>query len=105
MLARSSTQKMVSQPTALGRAECIYWTDQSSGDTQWPLSVINIDGTNKSVVLPKLLDPQGLDCDTKAKKVYYTEHHGQRVGVVNYDGTGQKVLHTFTGDYFCPHLT
>merc|ERR1711907_5971 len=97
----------LARPTGLtvdSDAGKVFYTedDQSSGDTQWPLSVINIDGTNKSVVLPKLLDPQGLDCDTKAKKVYYTEHHGQRVGVVNYDGTGQKVLHTFSGDAIFP---
>jgi len=76
--------------------------DQQSGDTQWPLSVINIDGTGKADIIPKLLDPQGLDCDPAAQKIYYTEHHGQRVGSVNYDGSNQTVLHTFTGDINFP---
>jgi len=51
-------------------------------------------------VLPKLLDPQGMDAIGSAKKVYYTEHHGQRVGVVDFDGSNQKVLHTFSGSDF-----
>jgi DNA-binding beta-propeller fold protein YncE len=70
--------------------------DQQQGDTYWPLSSIGIDGKNKKDLIPKLLDPQGLDYDNK--KVYYVEHHGQRLGVVNEDGTDQKVLHTFSGD-------
>eukprot|EP00658_Telonema_sp_P-2_P057974 TRINITY_DN463_c0_g1_i1.p1 TRINITY_DN463_c0_g1~~TRINITY_DN463_c0_g1_i1.p1 ORF type:complete len:419 (+),score=127.22 TRINITY_DN463_c0_g1_i1:148-1404(+) len=82
----------------------VFYTedDQSGGDTQWPLSVVNVDGTGKGQVIPKLLDPQGIDLDTKNQKVYYTEHHGQRVGVVNYDGSGRKVLHTFTGSAIYP---
>jgi len=55
--------------------------DQQQGDTYWPLSSIGIDGKNKKDLIPKLLDPQGLDYDNK--KVYYVEHHGQRLGVVN----------------------
>jgi sugar lactone lactonase YvrE len=76
--------------------------DQSSGVTDWPLSVVNMDGTGKTALIPKLVDPQGLDCDTQARKVYYTEHHAKRVGSVNYDGTNQTVLHTFTGDASFP---
>merc|ERR1712072_94485 len=72
--------------------------DQSSGDTYWPLSGINVDGTNKHQVIPKLLDPQGLEADTANKLVYYAEHHGQRVGVVGYDGKNQKVIHQFGGN-------
>merc|ERR1711988_1050941 len=45
-------------------------------------------------------DPQGIFADSATKKVYYTEHHGQRIGVVDMDGKNQKVLHTFGGsDY------
>jgi len=92
----------LARPTGLcvdSDVQKVFFTedDQQSGDTEWPLSVINVDGTGKKSVVPKLLDPQGLGCDSKAQKVYYTEHHGQRVGVVNYDGTNQTVLHTFTG--------
>jgi len=72
--------------------------DQASGDTYWPLSQISVDGTKKSTVINKLLDPQGLAVDTEAKEVYYVEHHGQRVGKVDYDGKNQKVLHQFGGN-------
>jgi len=97
----------LARPTGLcvdSDVQKVFFTedDQQSGDTEWPLSVINVDGTGKKSVVPKLLDPQGLGCDSKAQKVYYTEHHGQRVGVVNYDGTNQTVLHTFTGDINFP---
>jgi DNA-binding beta-propeller fold protein YncE len=72
--------------------------DQSSGDTYWPLRAIDVDKKNKHNVIDKLLDPQGMDA--QKGKVYYTEHHGQRVGVVDFDGKNQKVLHTFSGsDY------
>jgi hypothetical protein len=85
-------------------AQKVFYTedDQQSGDTDWPLSVVNVDGSNKKSVVPKLLDPQGIDLDVQAQKVYYTEHHGQRVGVVNYDGSDQKILHTFSGDQLFP---
>jgi sugar lactone lactonase YvrE len=97
----------LARPTGLcvdSNVQKVFYTedDQTSGDTQWPLSVVNVDGSGKSSVVPKLLDPQGLGCDTKNQKVYYTEHHGQRVGSVNYDGTNQTVLHTFTGDINFP---
>jgi DNA-binding beta-propeller fold protein YncE len=64
--------------------------------------VINVDGTGKKSVIPKLLDPQGIDLDTKNQKIYDTEHHGQRVGVVDYDGSNQKVLHSFSGEQVYP---
>jgi hypothetical protein len=85
-------------------AQKIFYTedDQQGGDTYWPLSAVNLDGSHKSSVVPKLLDPQGIDLDTKSQKIYYTEHHGQRVGVVNYDGTGQATLHSFTGSAVFP---
>merc|ERR1712216_46637 len=74
--------------------------DQTSGDKYHPLSEVKMGGTGKRSVLPKLLDPQGIAVDVANEKVYYTEHHGQRVGVVNYDGSSQKVLHQFDGtDY------
>jgi len=78
----------------------VFYTedDQQGGDTEWPLSAVNVDGTGKMSVVPKLLDPQGIDLDTAAKKIYFTEHHGQRVGVVDYDGTNRKVLHSFSGN-------
>jgi len=74
--------------------------DQSGGDTYWPLHAINVDKSGFRSVLPKLLDPQGMDAIGSAKKVFYTEHHGQRVGVVDFDGSNQKVLHTFSGSDF-----
>lgn len=76
----------------------VFYTedDQQSGDTYHPLTAVTVGGA-KRVVLPKLLDPQGIDKDMDAKKLYYTEHHGQRVGVVNYDGSNQKVLKSFVG--------
>merc|ERR1711907_749298 len=80
----------------------VYYTedDQAGGDTYHPLSSVSVDGTKSATVLPKLLDPQGIYADSANKQVYYTEHHGQRVGVVNMDGAGQKVLHQFDGtDY------
>jgi len=72
--------------------------DQGAGDTYYPIRSINVDGTHKAVIVQKALDPQGLDVDASTKNVYYTEHHGQRISVVGEDGTGQKLLHTFTGD-------
>jgi len=77
----------------------VFYTedDQSSGDTFWPLSAVDVDGTNKKSVVPKLLDPQGIDLDVKNQKIYYTEHHGQRVGVVDYVGTNKKTLASFSG--------
>jgi DNA-binding beta-propeller fold protein YncE len=79
--------------------------DDQSGCTgkegcEWPLSVVDVSGQGKKQVIPKLLDPQGISLDTKHQKVYYAEHHGRRVGVVDYDGKNQKVLHQFQGsDY------
>lgn len=69
--------------------------DNSGGDHEWPLSVVGMDGKNGKTVIPKLLDPQGISVDTANQKVYYTEHHGRRVGVVDYDGKNRKVLHSF----------
>jgi len=87
----------------------VFYTedDQAGGDTYHPLSVVGVSGSAKAAVLPKLLDPQGLDLDEENKKVYYTEHHGGRIGVADYDGKNQKVLHqwgnqTGCGDGTCP---
>jgi len=74
--------------------------DQQSGDTYWPLSSIRFDGTNKKNLIEKLLDPQGLDAISETKQVFYTEHHGQRVGVIGMDGTNQSVLSQFSGNDF-----
>merc|ERR1711959_553833 len=74
--------------------------DQAGGDTYHPLSAVDVTGKKSRVVLPKLLDPQGIYADTATSKVYYTEHHGQRVGVVDMDGKNQKVLHQFSGSDF-----
>lgn len=69
--------------------------NQAGGDNFHPLSSVSFLGKGKSVVLPKLLDPQGLDIDSQTQKVYYTEHHGGRVGSVDYDGKNNKVLHSW----------
>merc|ERR1711959_423076 len=74
--------------------------DQAGGDTYHPLSAVDVTGKKSRVVLPKLLDPQGIYADTTSNKIYYTEHHGQRVGVVDMDGKNQKVLHQFSGSDF-----
>jgi DNA-binding beta-propeller fold protein YncE len=80
----------------------VFYTedDQAGGDTYHPLSAVSVDGTKSHEVIDKLLDPQGIYADSVNNKVYYTEHHGQRVGVVDMDGKNRKVLHQFTGtDY------
>lgn len=79
----------------------IFYTqdDQASGDTFWPMKAIASDGSNPRTVVEKLLDPQGMGSDGTGK-VYYTEHHGQRVGVVNADGTDRKVLKQFNASDF-----
>lgn len=74
--------------------------DQAGGDTYHPLSVAGVPG-KRAVVLPKLLDPQGIDLDKTNRKVYYTEHHGGRIGVVDYDGKNQKVLHQWASTGGC----
>lgn len=80
----------------------VFYTedDQAGGDTYHPLSAVDVTGKKSRIVLPKLLDPQGIYADTATSKVYYTEHHGQRVGVVDMDGKNQKVLHQFSGSDF-----
>jgi DNA-binding beta-propeller fold protein YncE len=75
--------------------------DQAGGDTYHPLSVASIHSNSTRLVLPKLLDPQGLAIDTANRKVYYTEHHGGRVGVVDYDGKNQKVIHRWNAAGGC----
>jgi len=69
--------------------------DQTTPNTSWPLSTINVDGTGERTVLPALVDPQGLDVSPSTKKIYYTEHHAKRVGVVDYDGSNSKTLLQF----------
>lgn len=94
-------QSGLARPTGLTvdvKSQQVFFAedDQTQGDTYWPLRAINVDGTGKRVLIEKLLDPQGMDAQDG--KVYYTEHHGQRVGVVDFDGKNQKVLHTFSDE-------
>merc|ERR1712086_29532 len=84
----------LARPTGLcvdSDVQKVFFTedDQQSGDTEWPLSVINVDGTGKKSVVPKLLDPQGLGCDSKT--LYYVQGgHGGFIGSVSYDGKLNK---------------
>lgn len=56
------------------------------------LSKGQFDGSDVSVFVQKMYDPQGMDTDSKTQKLYYTEHQGSRVQRCNYDGSDVETV-------------
>lgn len=74
----------------------MFWSNDQNAKPydSWATS-ISFDGANKDVFLNGLYDPQGMDTDTVAKKLYFTEHQGCKVHRCNYDGSDVETLHEF----------
>jgi len=74
----------------------MFWSNDQNAKPfdSWATS-IDFDGANKKVFLTGLYDPQGMDTDTKAQKLYFTEHQGCKVHRCNYDGSDVETLHEF----------
>lgn len=70
-----------------------FWSnDQNAKPNDSWITRVNYDGTNKTILIQDLYDPQGMDTDPTTKKLYYTEHQGNQVSRANYDGSGIEVL-------------
>lgn len=80
----------------------VFWSNDMNAKPfdSW-LSQVPFDGSHSDVFLNDLFDPQGMDTDTTAKKIYFTEHQGSKLHRANYDGSQVETLHQFdTSDEF-----
>jgi len=82
-------------------AKKLFWSNDENYPFGQPTSWItdmDTDGTGLTEWTHDLIDPQGLDTDTVAKKVYYTEHQGNTLSRANYDGSQAEVIIQRKGD-------
>lgn len=71
----------------------VFWSnDQNAQPFDSWLTQESFDKDGKKVFLNDLFDPQGMDTDMGAKKLYFTEHQGYKVHRSNYDGTDVETL-------------
>lgn len=79
----------------------LFWSNDENypfdQPTSWA-SYMSFDGTALNEWTHNLIDPQGMDVDPTTRKIYYTEHQGNRLSVANYDGTGATALLSRPGD-------
>ena len=76
--------------------EQLFWSnDQNAKPFDSYATSIDFSGANLDVFLTGLYDPQGMDTDTNAKKLYFTEHQGCKVHRCNYDGSDVETLKEF----------
>jgi len=79
----------------------VFWSDDLNypfaAPTSW-LGSMNFNGTNLTQWSQTLVDPQGMDTDTVAKKLYFTEHQGHRLSRCDYNGANVEVVIEKKGD-------
>lgn len=81
----------------------MFWSNDQNAKPfdSWATS-IDFSGANEKVFLNNLFDPQGMDTDEGAKKLYFTEHQGSKVHRCNYDGSDVETLMEWPGDSWFP---
>jgi len=96
--AKGSTTLVSGQQKPVGialdsEAKVVFWSNDQNAkpDDSW-LSKINFDSTGLSQFVQNVYDPQGMDTDTVNKNLYFTEHQGNDVKVVKYDGSAAAVV-------------
>jgi len=74
----------------------VFWSNDMNAKPfdSW-LSQIGFEGVHSNVFLNDLYDPQGMEADQSAKKLYFTEHQGSKLHRANYDGSEVETLHQF----------
>ncbi|XP_062500730.1 low-density lipoprotein receptor-related protein 6-like isoform X2 [Corticium candelabrum] len=70
----------------------LYWTDQKAKYNRIERSFMN--GDKRHVIVPSsvLGAPKGLTLDLAARKIYWVEHHSNKIGVADLDGSNRATL-------------
>lgn len=75
----------------------IYWVNSNSSfsnDNFQSIMVANLDGSGIKQLIksPKVKNPHGIALDVKNNKIYWTDSGTSTIGVMNLDGSNDKVL-------------
>ena len=81
-------------------ANKIYWSERgevfrSPGAFDGKIQRANLDGSGMEDVLSGLDNPHGIELDSSAGKVYWTDNQQDTIHSANIDGTGQQTLLSF----------
>jgi len=98
--AKGSTLLSVNEYKPVGLAvdsntQMVFWSNDQNAqpkDSWISMSYFNSSG-GVTQVLTGLYDPQGMDVDPVARKLYYTEHQGNTVSRANYDGSLVELIY------------
>jgi uncharacterized surface protein with fasciclin (FAS1) repeats len=96
--AKGQTQLSVDEVKPVGIAvdsntQQVFWSnDENHKPSDSWLSTVKFNGEGLNKFVPDMYDPQGMDVDTAQRKLYFTQHQGNTVNRVNYDGTDIELV-------------
>lgn len=71
----------------------VFWSNDENHkpNDSW-LSTAKFDGSGLKKFVLDMYDPQGMDVDPVERKLYFTQHQGNTVNRVNYDGSDVELV-------------
>lgn len=92
------TDQVATKPVGLTvseSADLVFWSNDydypHGSDTSW-ITSMGFTYNDSKKIQEQLIDPQGLDVDDVNKHIYYTQHFGNSISRMNFDGSDNKVV-------------